>query len=348
MKEIGSEFWSVPLSKDENHLFDSAVWFLSGRTALRCIIKDIKKSRRLDSVALPAWCCDSMIVPFLDAGVRVGFYPVYLSERTLKADYSGTDGYDALLILDYFGYHRQDYPIDFQGILIHDMTHLPFIDPCKRADYAFGSLRKWNGFHTGGFAKKCCGEWVCGSISAPDSEYVRLRKTAALEKQAYISGKSDQKEFLTLFRQAEERLDALTDIYAACDRDITAAKYLDIACVKTRRRENARVLLKYLGRYALFDTIEKNDCPMFVPIVVPDGRRDEMRDHLIQNAVYCPVHWPLPPCSRMDKRSLFLYENTLSIICDQRYDASDMARIGQLIIEFLGEPYAESTDTEAK
>lgn len=346
MKEFGSEFWSVPLSDKENCLYEDVAWFLSGRTALRCIINDIKRYSRIDSVALPAWCCDSMIIPFLEEGVKVGYYPVYLSDHALNADYSDIDRYDAVLMMDYFGYRRQSFPVHYQGILIHDKTHLPFTKPFERADYAFGSLRKWSGFYTGGFAEKRGGELIYPHMFPPDTEYVRLRETAMREKEAYISGRSGAKDYLKLFQMAEKRLDSLTDICAASQRDIDAAKYLDIALIRNRRRENARILLKYLDHYALFKTIEEYDCPMFVPIVVPYGKRDELRNRLIKKDIYCPVHWPRSPYQQPDKLTTFLYDNTLSVICDQRYSASDMARIAQTIINFLGEPYAERTNPE--
>ncbi|MBR7164259.1 MAG: hypothetical protein IKD21_04755 [Clostridia bacterium] len=38
-KEIGSEFWSVPVAGD-NGLFADAVWFVSGRSALYAIIRE--------------------------------------------------------------------------------------------------------------------------------------------------------------------------------------------------------------------------------------------------------------------------------------------------------------------
>ena len=71
MKEIGSEFWDVPVTEIENNIFPkSTQWFLSGRSALQAIINDIKECH---TVAMPSWCCDSMVKPFVDAGYTVRF-----------------------------------------------------------------------------------------------------------------------------------------------------------------------------------------------------------------------------------------------------------------------------------
>ena len=64
-REIGSEFWNVPVIEKSNGLFpESTQWFISGRSALQAIIKELGKPR---NVSLPAWCCDSVIKPFVDA-----------------------------------------------------------------------------------------------------------------------------------------------------------------------------------------------------------------------------------------------------------------------------------------
>ena len=41
IREIGSEFWDVPVEEINNGFFtESMQWFLSGRSALKAIIKD--------------------------------------------------------------------------------------------------------------------------------------------------------------------------------------------------------------------------------------------------------------------------------------------------------------------
>ena len=64
--EIGSEFWDIPVSEERNDLFPNYTqWYLSGRSALQAIIKELQN---LHTVAMPSWCCDSMVKPFIDAG----------------------------------------------------------------------------------------------------------------------------------------------------------------------------------------------------------------------------------------------------------------------------------------
>ena len=62
-----------------------------------------------------------------------------------------------------------------------------------------------------------------------------------------------------------------------------------------------------------------------------------LRRALISQAIYCPVHWPESPLHRLDGRERFIYQNELSLVCDQRYDETDMQRTVDAIRRFLAE-----------
>lgn len=302
-REIGSEFWDIPVCDRENELFPASVkWFLSGRIALKYIILDAG----IRSVSMPEWCCDSMIAPFLENGVTVRFYN----------DVPSTDA-DALFIMDYFGFTAQtQVPAGYRGTVIRDMTHSVFSKKYDDADYYFGSLRKWAGFKTGGFAY---GSWKKSlEVAECDEKYISLRTTAMREKKAYISGATDDKSYLDVFRSANERLKQV-GICAGYEEDIYAARHLDIDFIKEKRRENAKVLMDRIG--CMFP-LKENDCPLFVPIITED--RDALQNFFIDHKIYCPAHWP--------RNSL--KDRELSLICDQRYDKVDMERICRLIADF--------------
>lgn len=327
--EIGSEFWDIPLSKNENTLFPSdTLWYLSGRSALRSIIADILRKKSAKKAALPAWCCDSMILPFIEAGIEPVFYPVYVENGCFTQDLSYACGCDILLIMEYFGYAGTVSGQGFPGIVIRDVTHSVFTTQYADADYYFGSLRKWAGFKTGGYA------WGAPNhVLPPDSTYVAMRCTAMQQKADYIAGHSTSKEYLTLFNHAEEYLERCP-VAGADPVDIEMARYMDVTSVKKQRRSNATVLFNFLSDIALFPTLNESDCPLFFPILVPQNRRDELRRYLIQKEIYCPVHWPLTQLHHADEQTLNIYKNELSIVCDQRYDENDMERIVKAIRSF--------------
>ena len=338
MKEIGSEFWDIPTSDKQNECFPKHTqWFLSGRSALNAIITELKDYH---TVALPSWCCDSMIKPFESAGFDVRFYPVYWENNLIQDRYMDCD---VLFVMDYFGYTSQtEIPQDYSGVVIRDITHSLFSNNYADADYSFGSLRKWCGVWTGGYAWTKDGHSLEMALDK-NKEYVCLRKKAMEDKALYIKecSRNDlnqkiDKGYLESFKKAELLLDNI-GTQSAEIRDIWMAKHLNVDFMKTRRRSNARILQTEFAEWLVFAEDNPNDCPMFVPVIVPGNCRNDLQDFLIRNRIYCPVHWPLTENHRMDSRELFLYNNELSLVCDQRYTEEDMYRLIGTIKTFMEE-----------
>ncbi len=332
LKEIGSEFWGVPTTSKANNLFpETTSWYLSGRSALQVIIRDLSNAK---SVAMPSWCCDSMIKPFLDAGIKVNFYPVYWQDglrREINFDS------DILFLMDYFGYTNLAPNIQrYNGIVIRDVTHSIFSATYSDADYYFGSLRKWCGFWTGGYA------WTKDkhvlAIGETDNfGYERLRAKAMQLKARYINGdpKAD-KSYLKAFEEAEDLLETV-NIAKAAKRDVELVAKMDIEFIRNRRRLNAEILREAFSEWLIFPQQSDLDTPMFVPILVPDGKRNELRTFLIKSDIYCPVHWPVSEYHNLSERERFIYDNELSLVCDQRYVENDMRRMVDAITQFWKE-----------
>ena len=103
-KEIGSEFWFDFEPKDIA-CNSQEILVLSGRTAIDVILKDILKSRKIRNVYLPAYCCDSMIDPFIRNGIDVKLYDIdfdgglqYLIDEDTETD--------IFYVNNYFGYEN--------------------------------------------------------------------------------------------------------------------------------------------------------------------------------------------------------------------------------------------------
>ncbi|MBQ7145188.1 MAG: hypothetical protein IJR95_00255 [Lachnospiraceae bacterium] len=324
-REIGSEFWDVPVCEGGGAPFPADTqWYLAGRSALQAILRELKDCR---TVAIPSWCCDSIIAPFAEAGLAVRFYSVFQQGRW--APQPRTDC-DILFLMDFFGYTG---PVsvakDYTGIVIRDVTHSLFSATYEDADYYFGSLRKWCGIWTGGYAWRATGGKLPEAASQ-NPGYVHLRKTAMRQKEAYIRGNSSDKGYLQLFGRAEEMLES-AGLAGATDRDIRLAKKLDLESIKARRRANAGILRQAFPEWLIFSEMQPEDCPMFVPIWVPEGKRDALRQALIRQEIYCPVHWPLSPYHILKDSDRAVYQHELSLVCDQRYGEADMLRMADAI-----------------
>ena len=84
----------------------------------------------------------------------------------------------------------------------------------------------------------------------------------------------------------------------------------------------------------IFNDVENDVTPMFFPIYVKNNR-DELRRKLIENEIYCPVHWPIPKQvnGHLNITTKNIYDSILSIPCDQRYQIEDMRRIINEIVK---------------
>ncbi len=329
--EIGSEFWDIPIGKKQNNIFRGATWFVSGRAALRAVLQQasVEHPQVDKKIAIPSFLCESMIQPILKEGFSYSFYQVVFENGSFTTNFSEVDDCEYVLVLNYFGYQSVKSIPSGKKVIIRDVTHSIFSEQYDDADYYFGSLRKWAGFLTGGFAYK-----KEGKIFEPvydNDKYVNLRHEAMEKKKAYIEEKLVNKEYLQIFHKAEELLDEC-NIEISPLSDIEAAKMLDVDFIKARRRVNAEILISALKKYCLFKNLGIDDCPLCVPIMI--NNRDALRKYLISNGIYCPVHWP-KPIDIPNGMSSELYEKELSLICDQRYDEKDMKRIANAVLSFM-------------
>ncbi|MCM1060383.1 MAG: hypothetical protein NC452_08815 [Eubacterium sp.] len=331
LNEIGSEYWDTPIGKKNNFFKENTNWFISGRSALQAIIKELDGVR---TAALPSWCCHTMIKPFTDAGIEVCLYPVYPENGIIQE--INTDC-DILFLMDYFGYTSEN--TANHPLIIRDVTHSVFSYDYNDADYYFGSLRKWCGVWTGGYAYAKDGHKIQNGANE-NIEYITLRKNAMERKSCYINGIPDKngnyvknKDYLKIYAHAEEILESC-GVYPAAERDVELAKMLDIEYVKLRRRANAKILMAALNDFLIFPELKEHECPMFVPVLVPNGKRDELRNYLIDHNIYCPVHWQISEYHKLDKKTAVFYNNELSLVCDQRYNAEDMMKMANIIKKY--------------
>lgn len=320
MREIGSEFHKMPVESGRGLAYPrQGSLVFSGRTAIESVLKKIPNAR---SVLIPSYCCDSMIVPFRDAGIEVKHYSVSWADG-LKIELDGSA--DILLWCNYFGY-RNEMP-DFNGIVIEDITHSFLSEKqChERSDFLVASLRKWEPIYCGGYSSVNVAE------TAPSDKFVEGKSSAMNLKAEYLQDLDEGKKpkFLQMFAESNEWL---ADNYSRLSIDSWSKEYLlhvDVENQRNVRRQNARVLYEGLkGKVCFLFPEENMDCPLFVPILLEN--RDEVRRYLTSNKIYCPVHWPKP-----DGAESNIYDMELSLICDQRYGLNDMERIVSVLSEII-------------
>lgn len=344
--EIGSEFWNAPLSGTSSLFSDANTQFvISGRTALDLTARDLIAEKKIKSICLPAYCCSSMITPFERMGLEIMFYDVYPTDNGIHRNLSPKHGCDAVLLLDYFGFSqletvelsKREHEHGVVVILDQVQSQFSFSDSIHFADYTITSWRKWF-FSCGAAVTKRYGAWSVKPTKPANAQYVSLRKKAAELKTCYLhKGEGEKQEFLSRFSQAEQLLDNDYSDYYADPESIDAIYHLNLSFLKQCRRNNAALIYDALLNLnderirPLFPPPAETDTPLFVPVLVKPDIRISLRNYLIQNEVFCPIHWP----SAETRGAKALYAKELSLICDQRYNIENMKREMNLIKEFF-------------
>ena len=330
--EIGSEYWidSIPetLRRDRE-----GVYCLSGRTAIDLILQDILRKRRIGSVAIPAWCCDSIIAPFVDRGLEVQFYD-YDQNEFLNAP-------DVFYLTNYFGY-ESTLPLETvrrmkeRGcIVLYDRTHSFLMDDGayrELSDYSFASIRKWMGVIDGA---------VVEGLEAADLKecaFVSVKEVAMRDKFRYLTGDASvQKEaFLLAFGDFNHHLAADYRNYRMDELSYSLYKQADFQSMKRLRRNNAAYIHEHLQGVRFLYELSESAVPLFVPVLFEnEEQRNAVRKGLIEKNIYCPIHWQRPSLIPADHPVNEIVNRELSLICDQRYGLEEIKREIETINQLL-------------
>ena len=333
MREIGSEFWLGQETEGLSHDRDSC-YVLSGRTAIDLIIQDIVKTKLVRHAYLPAWCCDSMVAPFLSRDIQVELYDMSF-DGSLHYHIDTEKKTDIFYVSNYFGY---DNTIDIEvvhqfkqngAIIIYDRTHSFLMDEIYPwADYSFASIRKWMGV--------ICGALVEGVKEYQLKPYLHLecKEYAMRMKKAFIEGDKtiDKQDFLNLYAEFGHHLAEDYQNYEMDDLSYALYKTEDFTTMRCKRWENARYLHDNVKGVRFIDELTDDAVPLFVPVFF-EGKeqRDAVRKKLIDAHIYCPIHWPKNKLVTQEMKVNQIFDTELSLVCDQRYTIYDMLRIIETI-----------------
>ena len=357
-REIGSDFWDMPVSEKSEQFAISGIpsawsytFFVSGRSAIYAAAKQIEK--RSGIVLMPYYTCETISDAFLKAGYSLVRYSVRkdLSFDTgavlqLLKQYNP----DILFVQGYFGFDTTLDPEIISetahqngAVLMEDLTHSLFSEiPRTDADIFISSLRKFFGIPDGGFAV------AKNPISAKDGEARQKLDMAADKafslKAAYISDlNNDQKqEFLDSFSDLKHLIADSDEEYRISDAAAEQLNYLNKKYIIEKRRDNFVRLHQGLSKLSWIEPLREKllptETPLFYPVYVPTELRNSIRSYFAANEVYLPVIWPKDhTLQTSDAAGDEIYGRILCFPCDQRSDADDMYRVIRLGNAFLGE-----------
>ncbi|WP_319470144.1 DegT/DnrJ/EryC1/StrS family aminotransferase [uncultured Trichococcus sp.] len=363
--EIGSNFWLDPDSTYSGKPIPVAAFNLpegdlvytsTGRSAIALSLRQLDIPDDKKMALLPAYTCDSVVLPFVENGFRVAYYDLEkdlsMDEQAFVEKVSKLNP-TVILVHNYFGFDTLSpmkaafEMLRSQGIfLIEDLTQVLFSAiPRVEADFHVASFRKWMPIPEGGLALRRDGQFR-NVPSETDAVLEKAKLDGLHEKFRYIVKSEGQKQvFLDKCRIAEEILETQGEIYAMGDFSKRFLGDLDIAELKQRRRENYRYLLDQLkdshSLAPVFPELLETVVPLYLPLYAPsEESRNRLQLMLREKAIYAPIVWPnFDGFKGLELKGItesvaWIYTHTLSLPMDQRYALEDMAAIAAVLSAF--------------
>ena len=355
MKEIGSEFSHCTI---EDYYFSrikdlgKAVRFLRcGRDAIGYVADLLDKKSGV--LLMPAYCCDSMIQPFVIRGWKIEYYPInkdFSVDINFVVSTFEKSKPDAIVLMNFFGLTDTSEVISIAKTkckniqIIEDITHTLFdIEKTysSHVDYYIGSIRKWMGITDGAIVISTKND--IPNITFSNSNFIFLRSKALNLKEEYLHTNSPSIKLMyrKILSEAENSLENGKTPYLISPSSQITLDHLNCESLKNSRKWNASVLLELLKTIPEIKLPENINnilerIPFSIPIFVKD--RDIFQKRMANKGIYASVLWPLNPEAR--EKSAFAGEletTMLSIPIDQRYNAEDMKLIYKVIRKTIKE-----------
>lgn len=336
--KIGGEFEIDPFALngfEGNEAETDLFVYSSGRSALISILEHIKKGSS-PKIHVPYYICESVVKACEIAGFEVKFYE--LNENFLFP----IDNLDlirkneSLLSVNYFGFVDDNFLIEYiktarpDIVIISDQVHSFWTYKNTKADYSFTSLRKHFPIPDGGLVYSN-DESFSSKKNLVVSSFYKNKLIGSMLKHLNLPDKS----YLSFLSAGENEINNETSAYKSSELTAFLYKKINFQKAVERRKENCKVIYNYGKNYNLdfLFPYNENAIPMNIPIKI--SNRDKVRQKLISENVFLPVHWPLGWFNRNSARTKHFSETELSLVADQRYSISEIEFEMQTLIKAL-------------
>lgn len=345
--ELGSEFNLSPnaLCKTENNLFYylrdyKTQWFDYGRSAIRHI--PIQKEK---TVLLPEFICESVTNCFPKE--HISFYRIddqfLIDVDDLVSKVNEDTG--CIYLAHYFGFLQEANSLKiirqladrYQITVIEDTTQSLFSPHALCGDYALASVRKWMPLPMGGVLYSSRKELPDCGMYRQNCDNSRVY--GMILKDMFLKmGYDTNEKYREIFENAEQMADTAGEVRLISDFARFAVGCVDIAELVSKRKANAARLEKGLREFgiSMIRQFSENECPLALPLRI--NNRDNFRRYLIQNRIYCAVHWPFDGLIPEERPNGQYNSKTLiSMPIDQRYGETEIDYMIEVIRKYGGD-----------
>lgn len=358
-KEIGSSYWlepqqlKEPINKDFNFVYiqknEDTLYTSSGRGAILLLLNQINQDP--GRALLPLYTCESVIMSFLKKGYDVYFYDcnkdLTINEQSFIKSVKNHRP-DIVFTHTYFGFDtlqqiRSRYQwLQNKGIaVIEDITHSLFSTFNKgNLQYYLASLRKWFALPDGGIAIVTDKKIKAKKYNTHEKVVSQNIKAISMKNEYTKNLDPELKNtYRKLFYSSEALLDNDCGTYAMSNTSKAILSNIDFKLLCNIRRNNYNYLFKHLIEHSyvtpVFNELPEQVVPLYLPVYVK-GNRAKLQRYLADGEIYLPIHWPIPNVciAHLTDSSSYIYDNILSIPCDQRYTHKDLKRIIKMLAKY--------------
>lgn len=346
--ELGSEF-NLSLNNLQivnDNLFTylnkyNVQWYDYGRTAIRQIPVPVGKK-----ILLPEFICESVVSCFKKD--LVSFYRIdnefYIDVDNLLDKINDSVG--CIYIAHYFGFLQKlgdleiikKVAVEYGIIIIEDTTQSLFSNHQLYGDYAISSIRKWMAVPMGGILYTTEGEEL-PEISYCQANVDNTKAYGMVLKDMFLkNGYDTNLKYREIFVKSEDNINNIKDVCVISDFARFLIKCESIKALIDKRKSNVLKLsygLEEIGINGIrkFDTME---CPLVYPLRVKN--RDDFRRYLMDNRIYCAIHWPFDGYKPEERpNGIYNAKTLISLPVDQRYGDKQISYLLDVISKYGGE-----------
>lgn len=324
--------------------YDFYIWTDFGRSALQIAIEDILARGGKREVYLPSFICPSVKQAFRFFQFTIHYYNqdlLTMNVFNMPNDLSGC----TFLYVHYFGHMNESVMSwceekrkEQSFYIIEDRVQAAFsIIPVKHfVNYTIYSFRKYVEVPDGALVVSNNPFKVKRKLQGINSEFLYKQLKGKILRQLV----SDGHYYLSDLKQSEGSLDYYLHAHNISDISRFLLERIDIREVVMKRRMNW-ILLKSLieksqftKKYIkpLFTTLRVEEVPL--GFVIYTDYRNELRAFLMENNIFCPIHWSLD--EYVWKSDEFLENRILTLIIDQRMSSEDIYILFNKLEEYYG------------
>ena len=315
MNAIGGYF-ELELRKGEPY-HKSAIRLNTARNCFEYVLR----SRSYDKVYVPYYTCEVMLEPIHKLNIAYEFY--HINEKLEPIVLPELNANEAFLYTNYFGLKQECVKrlvSEYGKQLIVDNAQAFYAEPLEGID-TFYSARKFFGVPDGAYL------YTDKPLQHEFEQDCSLERMSHLLKRIDLGAEAGYQDFHNnddaLRHQGIKKMSKLTEAILAG---------IDYEAAKKKRRNNYLLLEETLGTTNQIHLYLTEECvPMVYPYMTDDSL---LKQKLIENKIFVATYWPnVFEWTTDGMMERMMAERLVPVLCDQRYEESDIDRCLNKIVE---------------